>query len=281
MPIRIDYSPVRELTALAQAAGAGVARQRQAAGDIAYTQMILGQQARNAEIAARLQASDRAFALQQAAASRQVRTPTRAPTMPGPIVSEMVRAQREESQMEQLDRMRDSGQLNEAEYQRSKINLMAGREIVKPTPTPKVPTKLSVAARAIKHTEKRNQRRIERQLTAEERKLRVDPYAEPGPEKIRVEKAEKKIIELEAALQASYQREDTALGVGIQPQATGAARGPSVPEEKLDVLERPSAVSILKRLTSAEEDALMDMYIAETKGDIEAAKRLWAERTGR
>lgn len=281
MSIRIDYGPIRELVGLAQAAGVGAARRQQEAGDIAFMQMVTGVQAQYAETAARLQASDRAFALQRAAMSRAARTLTPSARTPsGPIVSEMIRASRQQQQLEQLQSTYAAGGMSAADLERAKLEIMAGREVVAPTRAPKPVTRLSVAVQAVKHTERRNQRRIERQLTAEERKLREDPYADPKPQEIRIKKAGQKIAELEAALQASYQREDTALGVGIQPQATGAARGPSIPGDKLDVIKRPGVVSIPRRLTSAEEDALMDAYIAETKGDLKASMRLMAEREG-
>lgn len=274
MPIRIEHGPVGDLLALAQAAGAGAARQRQEAGDLAYTQMVMEQQARYAETAARLQASDRAFALQRAALERKARTPTKAAAISGPIASEMIRAQRQQAQLEQLETVYAVGGMSAADLERAKLEIMAGREVVAPTKVLKAPvTKLSATAKAIRSAERRNQRSIQRKIVAEERKLEIDPYADPEPQRIRAEEAKAKLVKYEAELETSYQREDI---------ATGAARGPSIPGEKLSPsIERPGAAPISKRLTSAEEDAIMDMYIAETKGDIEAAKRLWAERTGR
>ena len=105
---------------------------------------------------------------------------------------------------------------------------------------------------AVQRVEKRNQRDIERRLDKEQRKLKVDPYADPAREKIRTDRAEKEIKALEDKLKASYKREDEALGVAVP-----------------------------RRMTPAEENAYMDALLVETRGDVPAAMRLMAERGGR
>ena len=102
---------------------------------------------------------------------------------------------------------------------------------------------------AIKRVEKRNQQRIERQLVAEERKLKIDPYVDPTKETIRIEEVQTKIDGLEDELKESYRREDEALGITMPRQ-----------------------------MTPGEENAYIDALLAETGGDIEAAKRLAIER---
>ena len=106
---------------------------------------------------------------------------------------------------------------------------------------------------AVKRIEGRNQRRIEQQLAIEEQRLKVDPYADPAKEKIRVDKVSERITKLKTDLKASYAREDAVLG----------------------------RAGIPKQMTPNEENALMDAYLAETKGDVQAAMRLMAEREGR
>jgi len=155
--------------------------------------------------------------------------------------------------------MLEVGDVTEKQYRQAKLGIESGDEaLVRKTLFPKEPKleKEPSTAAAVKHVEKRNQRRIERLIVAEERKLKTDPYGDPTKEKVRVDAAEREITKLEAALKASYAREDAALGLGTTPVQ-------------------------IKQITSAEEDALMDRYLAETNGDIEAAKRLLAERSGR
>lgn len=236
MAIRIDYSPIRDLVGLAQAAGAGVARQRQAAGDIAFTQMMLTQQTRNVELAARLQASDRAFALQRAALSRAARTPTRAPTMPGPIVTEMVRAQREEQQLEQLELIPG---LSEGEKARMQLNIAAGRTVAEALPRPK-PVTMAQQIGLWKDRWNRELKPVDAQIKSI-RKEMLTPYnvfddeGEIVPElqkqeTHRLQALGKQLREREATRADILRRMDQEGGTiraGIQPQATGAAREPA------------------------------------------------------
>lgn len=259
MPITVRYGAPGTLLGLARAAGEGVRRQREAELDLAFIDLGLTAQARNARIAAQIQAQDQAFALQTAAATRIARTPTRA-AAPDAVLGRMQwREGREElqqqTQMEQLDKMLVAEEINQAQYERAKLGVMAGvpslirGAVTPPKPKPKV---TDPAVKAVMHIEKRTQRHLERQIAIERRKLEIDPYADPTQERVRVDAALKRVGDLEEKLQASYQREDVALGV------------------------KPA----LRQVTSVEQDALMDIYLAETKGDIEAAKRLMAEREG-
>ena len=267
MPIKIDYAPIGSLLGLAQAAGVGERRRRDEATDLAFIDMSLMAQSRNAQIAARIQAQDQAHDLQRAAAARIARTSTRVqPTdsvlgrMQWQEEQRESRREREQGvQLEQLQKMLEVGDVTEKQYRQAKLGIESGDEaLVRKTLFPKEPKleKEPSTAAAVKHVEKRNQRRIERLIVAEERKLKTDPYGDPTKEKVRVDAAEREITKLEAALKASYAREDAALGLGTTPVQ-------------------------IKQITSAEEDALMDRYLAETNGDIEAAKRLLAERSGR
>ena len=260
MPIKIDYSPVGPLLGLAYAAGEGERRRRGEATDLAFVQMSLAAQARNAQIAAQIQAQDQAFALQQAAAARMAGTPTR--VQPSDSVLGRMQWQGEqrglqrEEQLRQLDEMLASGDITQKQFRQAELGIKTNNEaLVREALVPKVKPPLA-ATTAVKHIEQRNQRRIERQLAVEERKSKLDPYADPEQEKVRVDLAQKRIKELEAELQASYQREDVVFGLG------------------------PHQIAPRKQLTSAEERAIADMYLAEAGGDVEVAKRLYAERRG-
>lgn len=257
MPIRIDYTPTPALLNLARAAGEAERRQRTGAEDIAFTQMILGTQAQYAQIGLSAQARDRAFDLQQAeAAARIARTPMTRAGLRSPVAEHIARkkydvAQEEVQQkqvVEQLEAMHLQGIISKAELERGRLGAMGGRpalyqDIFKKGKSPII--------EATKRIEKRNQRHIERQITVEERQLKIDPYVDPTQENIRVEKVKVKIKGLEDQLKASYQREDAALGMGT-----------------------------IRQPTSTEENALMDKLLAETGGDVAAAKRLWTERGG-
>ena len=129
MAIKVQYGDVGDLAGLAQAAGAGAARQRREAGDLAFTQMILSTQSRNAEVAARIRAQGEAFALQRAAADRRAGTPTSRIGTSGPIVSEVIRAKRQQDQFAQIDSMWESGQINSEERERLRLNAMTGRTL--------------------------------------------------------------------------------------------------------------------------------------------------------
>ena len=261
MPITLRYGAPGTLLGLARATGVGQRQQREAELDLAFIDSSLTAQARNARIAAQVQAQDQAFALQTAAATRIARTPTRV-AAPDAVLGRMQwQAGREElqqqTQIEQLNRMLAAEEINQAQYERAKLGIMAGipglvRGVTPPKPTKPGGKITDPAVKAVMHIEKRTQRHLERQIAIERRKLEIDPYADPTQERIRVDVALKKVEDLEEKLQASYQREDIALGV------------------------KPA----LRQVTSAEQDALMDVYLAETKGDIEAAKRLMAEREG-
>ena len=105
-------------------------------------------------------------------------------------------------------------------------------------------------AAAVQQVEKRNQRRIEREIASQERRLRVDPYGDTAGEKARVDKASERIRELEKDLDASFDREDAAL--------TGRVAG--------------------SRRLPSEENAIIDALLLETGGDVDAAKRLAEQR---
>lgn len=135
MPIRLDYTPVVDLLGLAKAAGMGAGAERREAGDLAFTGMILQQQARYADIAGRLQAQDRAFSLQEAAVSRIAGTPTAAgarPAVTDNVLARMqytqgIREQQQQGQLTQLERMRDMGEIDAGEFERLKLNLLTRR----------------------------------------------------------------------------------------------------------------------------------------------------------
>ena len=105
-------------------------------------------------------------------------------------------------------------------------------------------------AAAVQQVEKRNQRRIEREIASQKRRLRVDPYGDTAGEKARVDKASERIRELEKDLDASFDREDAAL--------TGRVAG--------------------SRRLPSEENAIIDALLLETGGDVDAAKRLAEQR---
>lgn len=266
MPIKIEYAPVGALLGLAQAAGVGQRQQRGAELDLAFVGMSLAAQARNAQIAAGIQAQDQAFALQTAAAARMARTPTRVQPTDSVLgrmqwresQQEFRQEQEQKVQLEQLQKMFEAGDITERQRRQAEMGIEKGdMALVRRTLFPKEPKfdkELSTVA-VVRYTEKRTQRHIEREIAKEERKLKIDPYADAVKEKARVDAAEKKIAQLEIALKASWAREDAALGLRAAPVQ-------------------------IKQITSAEEDALMDKYLAETKGDVEAAKRLLAERSG-
>lgn len=144
MPITVKYAPVGALLGLAQAAGIGERQQRGEVADLAFIQMSLSAQARNAEIAARMQAQDQAFALQTAAATRIARTPTRVqPT--DAVLGRMQwqtgqRELQQQTQIDQLNMMRAGGQIDQAQYERAKLGLMTGNEaLVRGALLPKKP----------------------------------------------------------------------------------------------------------------------------------------------
>lgn len=238
MPIRVQYGSIRELTALAQAAGAGAARRQQEAGDIAFTQMILGTQARFAETAARLQASDRAFALQRAAMSRAARTSTRAAAIPGPIVTEMVRATREQQQLEQLELIPG---LSEGEKARMKLNIAAGRTVAEAVPRPKpVSTAQQIGFwkdrwnRELKPIEAR-MRGLEKEITTPYDVLDDEGKIVPElqrQETHRVAALGKQLRAVRVEYDTLRKQQDQEWGeiqAGLQgPAATGAVRGPVV-----------------------------------------------------
>ena len=133
MPIRIDYSPVPVLLNLAQAAGETKRREEGARLDIAFTQMAMQTATRNAQIAAQMQASDRAFELQKAAAARQERTMMARIQARDPVADsvlermkwrEGVEQEKTQTQLEQLETMR--GSMTPEEYERAKLRTMAG-----------------------------------------------------------------------------------------------------------------------------------------------------------
>ena len=98
--------------------------------------------------------------------------------------------------------------------------------------------------------EGRNQRRLERQIAAEQVNLKFDPYDDPEPQKIRIQKAKDKIEEFETELKASYKRQDEA-----------------------------NRITVGSRQTPGEETALLDSLLEEAFGDSEGAKRLLKERS--
>lgn len=102
----------------------------------------------------------------------------------------------------------------------------------------------------IKRTEGRNQKRTERKIAVKQRELKRNPYADPDKEDPRIEKVKSEIEKLEEELSASYAREDAVLG--------GA-----------------------RQSTTREDTDLVAQLIAETGGDIEAAKRLYELRGGK
>ncbi len=133
MPIRISHTPVGALLGLAQAAGERQRQEQGAAADLAFTQMAMQTATRNAEIAARMQAQDRAFDLQEAAAERRERTMTARQQVRSPIGDsvltrmqwkEGVEQQKTQAQMQQLETMR--GSMSPEEYDRAKLRVMGG-----------------------------------------------------------------------------------------------------------------------------------------------------------
>lgn len=99
---------------------------------------------------------------------------------------------------------------------------------------------------AVKRIEKRNQRRIERQIAVEERQLKIDPYADPITEQVRVGKVRERIEKLEADLKASFAREDIILG----------------------------GTPVSRRMTLSEATARTDEAIAEAIGDPQRIRRI-------
>lgn len=151
MAIQLQYGPASDLMNLARLAGEEAGAERREAGDLAFTSMILQTQARNADIAARLQAQDRAFAMQTAAANRMARTPTSATAARGPVADSVlarmkwaqgVEAGGQQEQLSQLETMRDF--MDEETYERTKLNLMAGRTVA-PAPRPEAQIKPRVS----------------------------------------------------------------------------------------------------------------------------------------
>ena len=133
MPIRISHTPVGALLGLAQAAGERQRSEQSAAADIAFTQMAMQTATRNAEIASRMQAQDRAFDLQTAAAERRERTMIAQRQVRSPIGDsvlermkwkEGVEQEKTQAQMQQLETMR--GSMSPEEYDRAKLRVMGG-----------------------------------------------------------------------------------------------------------------------------------------------------------
>lgn len=263
MPIRIDYAPVGALLGLAQAAGAGERRRRGEMADIAFIEMSLAAQSRNAQIAARIQAQDQAHDLQRAAAARIARTSTRVRPTDSVLgrmqwqegQRELRREQEQGVQLEQLQEMLEVGDVTEKQYRQAKLGIESGDEaLVRKTLFPKEVKEPSTAA-AVIHVEKRTQRSIEREIAKEERKLKIDPYGDPVKEKVRADAAGKKIAQLDIKLKESYAREDAARGLKTAPVQ-------------------------IKQITPAEVESTADAFLAEAGGDTEIAKRLYAERSG-
>ncbi len=105
--------------------------------------------------------------------------------------------------------------------------------------------------RRVNRIEGRNQRTIENELRPLRGRLKIDVWADPDKETARTNKVRTRIAELERELKASFARQDAALGL------TPGTRG----------------------MTPEEENAAMDAVLAETGGDVEAAMRLWNERS--
>ena len=139
MPIKIDYSPVETLMELAQATGlaraktAGqVSARSTAAEDLAYTRMILNTQAQYAQMGLQARARDQAFALQEAdAAARINRTPISQQSFrpfDKMFYQEQQQATEQQEQFDQIDNMRAQGILDDAQYERAKLGVLAGNE---------------------------------------------------------------------------------------------------------------------------------------------------------
>jgi len=258
MPIRIDYTPVPALLSLARAAGEAERRQRTEAGDIAFTQMVLGAQVQYTRMGLEAQARDRAFALQQAEATARIaRTSMARAELRAPVADHVLarkrfdveqRGMQREQIISQAEDMQQQGLISKADLERIKLGTMADY----PSLYRDISARPEVSA--VKRIEKRTQDDIRRRITREERKLKVDPYADPSEQKLRIEMARNEVSKLEKELKASYAREDVAL-LGTTPT-------------------KP-------QMTVAQENALMDAYLAETKGDVQAAIQLMTEREGR
>ena len=175
MTIRLDYNPVTDLANLARAAGEGVGARQRTAADLAFQQSVFNQQAKYAEIAARSRAQDRAFDLQEAAASRIARTPTRAgPTGPKPdsVLGRMqwtkgVQEQQQQEKLTNLEGMRQ--ELGEEEYLRIKRVLLTGVTSATPRPEDQIKPRLTQTQeyRLVLDPFTRRRRRIEDELELE------------------------------------------------------------------------------------------------------------------
>ena len=126
MPINIDYSPVGALGSLAATAGQGQGQREAFAQDMQLQDLALRQN----ELQMRRDASDKAFQLQTAMASRQAMVGQRTPV--ADHVAEHLQLENKNRQDEQaqtkgqLDTMLNKGQITQTQYQQAMTGVLSG-----------------------------------------------------------------------------------------------------------------------------------------------------------
>ena len=262
MPIRIDYSPVGTLMNLARSAGEAQGAREGATHDLAFTQMAMQAQTQNAQIGAAIRRNDQAFQLQRAALARQTRTPTRAAAGPSPVTQEFDRvlgratAAREWEQedvtiqMEQLERMRVSGQYSEREIESLKLGIMGGQPLTQLLKE-KVPAKPAKPLVSIEQRIRQWRQGWEQQLDPIQKRIdlivkeQMVPYNVYDDEGDIVpalqEQAEKRQVDLRRKLVA-LKKHQYNLQTQQQQEWTGLLQGPQAEVRSPDARDTPQSL---------------------------------------
>ena len=220
MPIRVDYSPVGAALSLARTAGEGQNWSQKQARDIELLKFGMARRSSEMEAAAR----DRAFALQEAYASRTLTSSARARTPVADHAAERLKSKQnrqdeeQQVQLQQLQQMRDAGTIDEKDFETYKLRIL-GNQSPKEV-EPKAPKAPPVSVRRAEYEDQR------RMLMEDYKALKqwegtTNLDQSPYKDKAGIE-AEKRRIAAGFAGIASQERE--AFGIAIPGEKSGRAK---------------------------------------------------------